>query len=56
MERLLPLVEAREGETVYLKGDEQASYGSVMAVLDLLRQGGIDNVAMVTRDPDRRRR
>ncbi len=53
VERLLPLVQARAGETVFVKGDREVPYGQVVEVLDLLRQGGITNVGMVTESPRR---
>ncbi len=53
VDRLQPLVQARAGETVFVKGDRDVAYGQVMEVLDLLREGGIVNVGMVT---DRRSR
>jgi biopolymer transport protein TolR len=46
--RLLPLVQARAGETVFVKGDREVPYGQVVEVLDLLQQGGITEVGMVT--------
>jgi biopolymer transport protein TolR len=55
VERLGPLLEARGEETVFLKGDREVSYGRIMEVLDLLNQGGIVNVGMVTEKPQRRR-
>ena len=48
VDRLQPLVQARSGETVFVKGDRDVAYGQVMQVLDLLREGGIVNVGMVT--------
>jgi biopolymer transport protein TolR len=59
VDRLKPQVEARPGETVFLKGDRDVPYGQVIDVLDTLRQGGIQNVGMVTERPlpsERRRR
>ena len=55
VDRLRPQVEARRGETVFLKGDRDVPYGRVIDVLDLLRRGGIQNVGMVTERPPRRR-
>ena len=52
VERLLPMVEARGGERVYLKADEQVPHGDVVRVLDVLRRGGVTGVGMVTRMPD----
>ena len=51
VERLLPLVQARAGEMVYVKGDREVPYGQVIAVLDLLHQGGVSDVGMVTESP-----
>ncbi len=48
VDRVQPLVRARSGETVFVKGDRDVAYGQVMEVLDLLREGGIVNVGMVT--------
>lgn len=53
VDRLQPLVEARSGETVFVKGDRDVAYGQVMEVLDLLREGGIVNVGMVTERTER---
>ena len=39
---------APEGGVVYLRGDKEASYGFVAAVLDALRRGGVSDVALVT--------
>jgi biopolymer transport protein TolR len=51
IERLLPLVRARQGETVFLKGDRDVPYGSVVEVLDILHRGGIEQIGMVTERP-----
>ena len=48
IERLQPLIEARGDETVFLKGDRELPYGVVMEVLDILHDGGIHHVGMVT--------
>ena len=55
VERLSLLLEARGEDTVFLKGDREVSYGRIMEVLDLLNQGGIVNVGMVTEKPRRSR-
>ena len=52
VDRLLPILEARGDGTVFLKGDRDLAYGTVVDLLDLLNQGGIRQVGMVT---DRRR-
>ena len=55
VERLSMLLAARGDDSVYLKGDREVDYGKVMRVLDLLNQGGIVNVGMVTERPPRSR-
>lgn len=51
VERLLPMIEARGDDRVYLKADEQVSHGDVVRVLDVLRRGGVTSVGMVTQTP-----
>ncbi|MDX1642761.1 MAG: protein TolR [Thermoanaerobaculia bacterium] len=53
VERLTSLLGARGEETVFLKGDREVAYGRIVEVLDLLHQGGIVNVGMVTEKPRR---
>ena len=48
IERLQPLIEARGDDTVFLKGDRELAYGVIMEVLDILHDGGIQHVGMVT--------
>jgi biopolymer transport protein TolR len=43
-------------QTVFLKGDRDAPYGTVIDVLDILHQGGIANVGMVTEKPKKGRK
>ncbi|HEX6201934.1 MAG TPA: biopolymer transporter ExbD, partial [Thermoanaerobaculia bacterium] len=52
VERLLPMVEARGDERVYLKADEEVPHGDVVRVLDVLRRGGVTEIGMVTRMPE----
>ena len=55
-ERLTPVLEARQDKSVFLKGDRDVPYGSVIEVLDALRAGGITNIGMITeKDAGRRR-
>ena len=54
IERLNLLISARGDDSVYLKGDRDVPYGQVMRVLDILHQGGIVNVGMVTEKSNRR--
>ncbi|MEO8503220.1 MAG: protein TolR [Acidobacteriota bacterium] len=49
--RLTPMLKGRADQSVYLKGDRDVPYGRVMEVLDLLHQGGIQRVGMVTEKP-----
>ena len=51
--RVKTQIAARGDDTVFLKGDRDVPYGKVIEVLDLLHQGGIVHVGMVT---DRGRR
>jgi biopolymer transport protein TolR len=48
IERLQPLIAARGDDTVFLKGDRELPYGVIMEVLDILHDGGIHHVGMVT--------
>lgn len=56
VERLLPILEARDDDSVFLKGDREVPYGQVVEVLDLLRRGGIVQVNLVTEEDRSRRR
>jgi biopolymer transport protein TolR len=51
VERLTAQLQGREQDTVFLKGDRDAPYGKIVDVLDILHQGGIKNVGMVTEKP-----
>lgn len=48
IERLQPLITARGDDTVFLKGDRELPYGVIMEILDILNDGGIQHVGMVT--------
>jgi len=52
MERLAPLLEARDEDAVFLKGDRELPYGTVMEVLAILNKGGVLQVGMVTENPE----
>ena len=52
IERLMPLIEARDDDTVFLKGDRELPYGQIIEVLDILNRGGIQQVGMVTERSD----
>jgi len=51
VDRLQPLLEARGDDSVFLKGDKDLPYGKVIEVLDVLHQGGITHVGLVTEGP-----
>ena len=51
IERLTPLLEARDEDTVFLKGDRELPYGTIMEILVILNKGGILQVGMVTEKP-----
>lgn len=48
VDRLQALLASRDDESVFLKGDKDVPYGKVVQVLDILYQGGITQVGMVT--------
>ena len=52
VERLLPMIESRGDDRVFLKADETVPYGQVIQVLDVLRRGGVTQVGMVTQLPE----
>jgi biopolymer transport protein TolR len=52
IERLLPMIQARGDDRVYLKADDAVPYGDVVRVLEVLRRGGVTGVGMVTRMPE----
>jgi biopolymer transport protein TolR len=56
VERLLPVLAARDDDTVLVKGDRDVAYGRVIEVFDVLRQGGVTNLGIVTEDGGLRRR
>jgi biopolymer transport protein TolR len=51
--RIKSQIAARGDDTVFLKGDRDVPYGKVIEVLDVLHQGGIVHVGMVTDRGDR---
>ncbi len=48
VDRLKGMIAARGDESVFLKGDREVSYGRIIEVLNLLHEGGITRVGMVT--------
>ena len=53
VERLQPVLEARQDKSIFLKGDRDVPYGIVVEVMDTLRQGGIENIGMITQQDTR---
>jgi biopolymer transport protein TolR len=51
VDRLKSILQGRSDQAVYVKGDRDVAYGKVMEILDLLHQGGIQRVGMVTEKP-----
>jgi biopolymer transport protein TolR len=49
--RLLTIFEEKAERTVYLKADQDAPYGAVMAMMDALRKAGIETVGLITERP-----
>ncbi len=44
-------LEKQADRTVYLKGDREAPYGAIMRMMDVLREAGIETVALITENP-----
>lgn len=53
VERVTSQIKARGDESVFLKGDREVPYGKIIEVLDILHQGGIVRVGMITERPPR---
>ena len=49
--RVAAVLEEKTERTVYLKGDKNANYSSIMVMMDALRKAGIDTVALITERP-----
>ena len=54
VDRLKPILARHQDEMVFLKADRELAYGKVINVLNLLHEGGIHRVGMVTEQPPRR--
>ncbi|MCE2557617.1 MAG: biopolymer transporter ExbD [Acidobacteria bacterium] len=52
VDRLLPLLDLRDYEAVFVKGDAEVPYGRIIHVLDVLERGGIHRVALVVQPED----
>jgi biopolymer transport protein ExbD len=51
VDRLNASLENQADRTVYLKGDRDAPYGAIMQMMDVLRDAGIETVALITEQP-----
>lgn len=51
VDRVTGQIKARGEESVFLKGDREVPYGRIIEVLDILHQGGIVHVGMITERP-----
>ncbi len=47
-ERMHELMGNRLSETIYIRADRKTQYGTVLQVMDIIRQAGIENISMVT--------
>ncbi|MEM7050650.1 MAG: protein TolR [Acidobacteriota bacterium] len=56
VERLTPILEGRDDDAVFLKGDREIPYGKMVELLDILQKGGITQVGLVTETERRNRR
>jgi biopolymer transport protein TolR len=48
VDRIKYALEEKSERVVYLKGDTDAPYASIMSMMDKLREAGIENVALIT--------
>ena len=52
VDRLLPMLELRDYEAVFVKGDEEVPYGRIIDVLDVLERADIHRVSLVVQPAD----
>lgn len=52
IQRVGAVLRQRTDKTVYIKGDRDARYGQVVAVMALLQESGVRDLGLVTRNPD----
>lgn len=52
VERLLPMLDLRDYEAVFVKGDEEVPYGRIIDVLDVLDRADIHRVSLVVEPAD----
>lgn len=50
-QRVLELLVERENKQVYVRGDENVNYGSVMTVMAALKNAGVESVGLLTEQP-----
>jgi len=55
VERLKAMIAARGDDSVFLKGDRRVPYGRVVEVMNLLYEGDVTRVGLVTEQPEDRR-
>ena len=51
--RVAAVLRHRKDDAVYIKGDTQANYGHVVAVMSMLQRAGVNNLGLVTKLPER---
>jgi biopolymer transport protein TolR len=56
VERLKAMIAARGDDSVFLRGDRRVPYGRVVEVMNLLYEGGITSIGMVTEQPETKRK
>ena len=52
VQRVRAILSQRSDKTVYIKGDREARYGQVVAMMALLQESGVRDLGLVTRSPD----
>ena len=52
VDRLKAMMAARGDDSVFLKGDRRVPYGRVVEIMDLLYEGGVTRIGMVTEQPE----
>lgn len=52
VQRVRAVLRQRNDKTVYVKGDRDANYGQVVAVMATLQEAGVRDLGLVTRSPD----
>ena len=47
-QRVTEILENKREKVVFIKADEEAEYGAVMAAMDQLRQSGVEDIGLIT--------